>query len=68
MIERVWRGKDVEYSVDFFPEDHLENLSSSRISIKVKDQIMLDILQNLEEFEIVLYYSDKEDIYKVEKI
>ncbi|MEJ5172517.1 MAG: hypothetical protein WHT47_02255 [Hydrogenothermaceae bacterium] len=67
LIKRVWRTTDKEFSIESFPQDMIENLSSSKTYLKVKDEAMKSILQNLDSFEIVLYYEDKEDIYRVMK-
>ncbi len=64
-IKRVWISQDQVYDVENFPENYTENLSSSRTYIKLKDDVMKNLLEGLENFKIVLYYEGKEDIYEV---
>lgn len=68
LIKRVWKTSDKEFSIETFPEDMIENLSSSKTYLKVKDEAMKSLLQDIDNFEIVLFYACKEDIYKVLKL
>lgn len=67
IVERVWRTSEENISVNSLPE-YIINLSSGKKHLRLKDEKMLEILNRLENFEIVLFYENKEDIYKVEKI
>lgn len=68
LISRIWKSEDKIFSVDTLPSEDVEDLTTTKKYLKVKDSKMLEILQNLDNFEIVLYYEDKEDIYKVTKL
>ncbi len=64
-INRVWRVDNKVYSVDTVDKEFVVDLTKDRKHLQVKKEKMLEILNDLNEFEIVLYYEDKEDIYKV---
>ena len=64
-INRVWKTDKEVYSVDTIDKDFVVDLTKDRKHLQVKKEKMLEILNNLDEFEIVLYYEDKEDLYKV---
>lgn len=66
-IRRVWRSGSVEYSVDNFNDEDKEVIGTGK-HIKLKDDVMLKILQNIENFHIVLYYSDSKDTYEVRRV
>lgn len=66
-LKRVWKTKSNEYSVENFTEEEVQVLNSDN-HIKLKDETMLKLLQQLDTFQIVLYYSDKQDIYEVIKV
>ena len=68
LIKRIWISQGQIYDVENFSADYIENLSSSRTYIKLRDDIMKKILADLRSFKIVLYYEDKEDIYEVEAL
>lgn len=68
LVKRVWKSEGVEYSVDSFPGDRVENLSSTKLFLKVREDVMMELLQTLEHFEIVLSYQDKEDKYRVYRV
>ncbi|WP_297454480.1 hypothetical protein [Persephonella sp.] len=68
LISRIWKSEDKIFSVDTLPSEDVEDLTTTKKYLKAKDSKMLEILQNLDGFEIVLYYEDKEDIYKVTKL
>ncbi|WP_457640597.1 hypothetical protein [Persephonella sp.] len=67
-IERVWISQNTVYSVKNSPEDHILDLSGNRKHLKLKEDKMLEIIQNLEKFEIALYYEGNVDKYIVEKL
>ncbi len=67
-IKRVWKTKDSVYSVDTIEENFVLDLTKDRKHLQVKKEKMLEILSNIKEFEIILYYEGKEDLYKVEKL
>ncbi len=64
-INRVWKTDNKVYSVNTIDKDFVVDLTKDRKHLQVKREKMLEILNDLNEFEIVLYYEDKEDIYKV---
>ncbi len=64
-INRVWRTDNNVYSVDTVDKEFVVDLTKDRKHLQVKKEKILEILNDLDEFEIVLYYEDKEDIYKV---
>ncbi|NPA52786.1 MAG: hypothetical protein GXO22_07810 [Aquificae bacterium] len=66
-IERVWKTNDNVFSVDTLC-DCIVNLSKNRKHIKVCDDKMLSLLNEIKEFDIVLFYEGKEDKYQVKKI
>lgn len=66
-LKRVWKADEVEYSVESFRKEEIDVVKQDKHE-KVKDEVMLKILQDLDRFQIILYYSDKEDIYDVVKI
>lgn len=68
LIKRVWQTQDTVYDVENYPDEYKENLSSTKTYIKLKDDVMKEILKGLSEFKIVLYYQDKEDIYQVKRV
>ncbi len=67
-IERYWKSENNIYSVNNFDESLINNLSSTKLHKKLKDDVMLDILNKEERFKIVLKYEDKEDIYDLVKL
>lgn len=66
-LKRVWKTSDSEYSVECFSQEDVQIVNPGH-HMKLKDEVMLRLLQNLEKFQIVLYYSDKQDIYDVVRI
>ncbi len=68
IIERVWKTKDKIYSVKTIPEEFIKIASKDKIHKIVKEEKMLEILSNLDNFEIILFYEDKEDKYTVSRI
>lgn len=69
VIKRVWKFNQTEYDTNAFEKCEIENLSSSsRTFIKVKEEAMMKLLQEVQEFQIVLYYQDKKDVYLVSKL
>lgn len=68
LIKRVWMTENDVYDVEKYPEEYIENLSFTKKYIKLRDDVMKNILEGLNEFRIVLYYQDKEDIYDVKSI
>ncbi len=68
IINRVWRtGKEI-FSVETIPDEFVLDLTQNRKHLRVKDERLYQILSDIKEFEIVLYYENKEDIYRVERI
>ncbi len=67
-IERIWKSKDKIYSVSNSPKEDILDLSSKTKYIQLKKEKLQSILENLGNFQIILYYEDKEDIYDVYKI
>jgi len=68
IIKRVWKTEGQIYSVDAFPEDAIEDLSGSRKYLRLKDEYMKQLLSEMNRFQIILYYQDKEDVYFVERL
>ncbi|WP_029520261.1 hypothetical protein [Persephonella sp. IF05-L8] len=68
LISRIWKSNQEIFSVDTLPSEDIEDLTTTKKYLKVKEPKMLEILQSLDNFEIVLYYEDKEDIYRVTKL
>ncbi len=66
-IKRIWKTENRVFSVDTIDKESLLDLTKDRKHIQVKKEKMLEILNNLKEFEIILYYEGKEDIYKVKE-
>ncbi len=67
-IKRVWKTKEKTFSVDSVEKEDVLNLSKDKKHLQVKREKLLQILSEIDKFEIVLFYENKEDIYKVEKI
>ena len=68
MINRVWKTEREIFSVETIPDEFILDLTQDRKHLRVKDEKLYHILSDMKEFEIVLYYEDKEDIYKVERV
>ena len=68
MINRIWRTEKEIFSVETIPDEFILDLTENRKYLRVKDEKLYNILSDLDNFEIVLYYEDKEDIYKVERL
>ncbi len=66
-IERVWKTEDKVFSVKTL-EDCIVNVSNHRKHLKVCDEKMLEIVESIDKFEIILYYEGNEDKYTVERI
>lgn len=66
-LRRTWKTEKDEYSVESFREDQVQVLVDGKHK-KLKDDVMFNILQQMDRFQIVLYYSDKQDVYDVMKI
>ena len=67
IIERVWKtGKNV-YSVESLEDKFVIDMSQNQNKLhkRIKPEKMLEILQNLDRFEIILYYQNNEDKYIV---
>ncbi len=67
-IERLWKLRNGIYSINSFDENLIYNLSSTKLHKKLKDDVMLDILNKEERFKIILKYENKEDIYDLVKL
>ncbi len=67
-IERVWQTDDKTYSIRTIEEDFIIDKSSKNLHKIVKTEKMLEILSNLKNFQIILFYEDKKDIYDVKKL
>ncbi|NPA53660.1 MAG: hypothetical protein GXO21_03220 [Aquificae bacterium] len=67
-IKRVWKTSDTIYSIDTIDKKFIEDMTLERKYLQVKKEKMMDILSSLKEFEIILYYEDKEDIYIAQKV
>jgi hypothetical protein len=67
-IERVWKTDEEIFSVNTIPEEFILDLTKKRKHLQVSNEKMLEILQSIESFKIILYYEGNEDIYIVEKI
>ena len=68
VINRIWRDEKEIFSVETIPDEYILDLTENKKHIKVKDEKLYHILSDIKEFEIVLYYENKEDIYRVERI
>ena len=68
IIERVWKSNDKIYSVKTIPEEFIKEIFKDKVHKIVKEEKMLEILSQLENFEIILYYQNKEDKYEVFKV
>ncbi len=66
-IERIWKTEGNIFSVETL-SDCIVNLSNNRKHIKVCDEKMMSILNDIQEFEIILFYEGKEDKYQVKKL
>ncbi len=67
-IERVWKTDKETFSVNTLPQEVIIDLTKKRKHLQVSQEKMLEILQSIDKFQIVLYYEGNEDIYSVEKI
>ncbi len=67
-IERIWETETEKYSVDTLPKECVIDLTKKRKHLQVSNEKMLEILQSVKSFKIVLYYEGNEDIYFVKKI
>lgn len=67
MLKRVWKVEEVEYSVEGFEQDEVEVVVPNKHT-KLKEEVMLKILHHIDKFQIILYYSDKQDVYEVVKV
>jgi hypothetical protein len=67
-IQRVWKSKDFTYSIGTSNKEDVLDLTKDALHLQLKKEKLEEILQELEEFKIILYYEDKEDIYEVKKI
>ena len=67
-IERIWKTETEQFSVNTLPQESIIDLTKKRKHLQVKSEKMLEILQTIKNFQIVLYYEGNEDIYFVEKI
>ncbi len=67
IVERIWKTDSAVFSTETL-SDCIVNLSNNRKHIKVCDEKMLSLLNELSEFEIILFYEGKEDKYSVKKI
>ncbi|RMA97025.1 hypothetical protein [Hydrogenothermus marinus] len=67
-IERVWKSENQIFSIKNSNPEDIIDLSGKTKHIQLKKEKMFDILSNLEKFQIILYYEDKEDLYDVIKI
>lgn len=68
IINRIWRTEKEIFSVKTIPDEFVLDLTQNGKHLRVKDEKLYQILSDLKEFEIVLQYENKEDIYTVEKI
>ncbi|HHG75631.1 MAG TPA: hypothetical protein ENK22_11340 [Persephonella sp.] len=68
LINRVWRDNKKIYSVETLSGEFILDLSHNKKHLRIKDEKLYQILSELTQFEIILYYENKEDIYKVEKL
>lgn len=66
-IQRVWKTEDFTYSIGTSKKEDILDLSKDTIHLQLKEEKMEEILQTLEEFKIILYYENKEDIYEVKR-
>ncbi|RUM50517.1 MAG: hypothetical protein DSY47_01505 [Hydrogenothermus sp.] len=66
-IQRVWKTEDFTYSIGTSKKEDILDLSKDALHLQLKKEKMEEILQTLEEFKIILYYEDKEDIYEVKR-
>lgn len=67
-IERLWKSENSVYSINSFDEDLIYNLSSTKLHKKLKDNVMLEILNKEERLKIILKYENKEDVYDLVKL
>ena len=68
VIERIWKSGDKVFSIKTIPEKFVDSVSKDKLHKVVKKEKMLQILSELDNFEIILFYEDKEDRYEVLKI
>ncbi len=66
IINRIWRTEKEIFSVKTIPDEFVLDLTQNGKHLRVKDEKLYQILSDLKEFEIVLQYENKEDIYTVE--
>ena len=67
-IERIWKTEDKTFSVKTLDKEDVLDLTKKRKHLQVKNEKMLEILQNLQDFQIVLFYEGNEDIYSVKRL
>jgi len=67
-IIRVWKTEKETFSPLTAKKEDIIDLTKDKKHIQMKKEKMLEILQSVEKFKIILYYEDKEDLYEVEKI
>ncbi len=67
-IERIWKTENEIFSVKTLDKEDVLDLTKKRKHLQVKNEKMLEILQNLQDFQIMLFYEGKEDIYFVKKL
>jgi len=67
-INRVWKTDKEIFSVDTISDEFILDITQDRKHLRVKDEKLYQILSEIKKFEIILYYENKEDMYRVEKI
>ena len=67
-IERIWKTENEIFSVKTLDKEDVLDLTKKRKHLQVKNEKMLEILQNLQDFQIVLFYEGNEDIYFVKRL
>lgn len=68
LIKRLWKSENQTYSIENFDACQILDLSTTKIYKKLKDEVMLDILNKEEKLKIVLIYNNTEDIYDLIKL
>jgi hypothetical protein len=68
IIQRFWKSENQTYSIDNFDASQILDLSTTKIYKRLKDDVMLDILNKEEKLKIVLIYDNTEDVYDLIKL
>jgi len=68
IIQRFWKSENQTYSIDNLDASRILDLSTTKIYERLKDDVMLDILNKEGKLKIVLIYNNTEDVYDLIKL